>query len=913
VNPRRLEGSQRTRGGLIFILLVLFILFIAARTVASWILDFQWWKEMNQIPTWINMMLYGVTPIIVAAIVTFASLWIAHARGMKAAGTGLHEHPLYARIATLVLALFSVVFAMAAVDSWTVVRYFGGRSLGADPNAWHDPVFGHPLAFYLFQLPFYSAMLRIVLTLSIVVVVLYWLTIRGWQFRTQLPHFNQNTIVDIADLKLLSGLESTFVKIIGVIFLVALAVWFYLGRYDMLLNDRGFMVGMDWVDQKVTLPLVWLSILAALAAAAFLWIGLKRFAIAMVVFPLLQFLVPKVVYSLYVRPNELAIERPYIEQHIEATRSAYALDHRAREVNFNAQMDAKIDVQKNAPLLDNVRLWDWRAFHDTLTQTQPLRPYTFYDTDVDRYIIDGQLRQVMVSPRELDFSQLGDAASLWTNPHLVYTHGYGIVMAEANKIAPNGLPVLFIKDAPPAITTKSLKLTRPQLYYGETVNEPVFVHTAQPEFDYPSGSDSVTFSYNGTGGFPISSFFLRLASAVYYGDWNILLTSQFTPDSRMMIHRKIEDRVSTLAGFVSWDPDPYIVDSTDGKLYWIIDGYLTSDAHPYSRSVNVDGIGDINYIRNSVKAVVDAYNGTVHLYIFDPSDPMIRAYENLFPKLFLPESAMPPDLRAHARYPETFFRVQAQMYRRYHMRNPEAFYNNNDLWDIARYLKGQESQPQPVDPTYVVATLPGEEKAEFLLIIPFTPRTKDNLIGMMVARCDGPHLGELVYLDLPKQQLLHGPMQVEALINQDQNISKDLTLWNQQGSNVLRGQMLVLPIDDTFIYIEPIYIQAREARMPQLKKVVLYIGNTLIYTDTWDEAVAQLAAYTPGGGAPASTASPAVSPPATAAATETPSNDPRIQQIREHLQRYRDLTSQGKWSDAGKELEAIQQIVSKAK
>jgi uncharacterized membrane protein (UPF0182 family) len=342
---------------------------------------------------------------------------------------------------------------------------------------------------------------------------------------------------------------------------------------------------------------------------------------------------------------------------------------------------------------------------------------------------------------------------------------------------------------------------------------------------------------------------------------------------------------------------------------WIVDGYLTSDAHPYSRDIAFDNGLRFNYLRNSVKATVDAYDGDVHLYVFDPEDPLINAYQRLFPELFLPASAMPADLRAHARSPEMLFRTQAEMYRTYHMKDPESYYNRADLWDLATYTTGQNNQPEPVPPTYMIATLPGENTPEFLLMVPYTPRNKTNLIGMMVARCDGPHLGELVYLDLPKQEIVPGPIQVEARINQDQTISKDLTLWNQQGSQVLRSQILALPIDQTILYVAPIYIQASQARMPQLKKVALVVGNHLVYTDTYEEALAQLEAELKGEAPPAkvavqtsSTASPAV---------QQPSGDPRVDQIREHLKRYQDLAAQGKWADAGRELEAIEGIVKR--
>ena len=375
----------------------------------------------------------------------------------------------------------------------------------------------------------------------------------------------------------------------------------------------------------------------------------------------------------------------------------------------------------------------------------------------------------------------------------------------------------------------------------------------------------------------------------------------------MIIHSRIVDRVSTLAPFMQWDPDPYLVIAQDGRMVWMLDGYTTSDAHPYARAMEMPDGEPFNYIRNSVKATVDAYDGTVHLYVFDPSDPLIQAYRSLFPELFQPESAMPADLRAHARYPELLFRAQADMYRSYHMLNAQAFYNHEDIWDLARSSSGQEKAPEPVTPTYVVATLPGEGKPEFLLMTSFTPKGKENLIGVMLARCDGSHLGEVRVLQLSKQELTLGPMQISARINQDQNISKDLTLWNQQGSQVLRGQMLVLPVNHTLLYVEPIYIQATEARMPQLRKIVLALGNRLIYTDTYEQALAEL-----NGGIAAQPPSPqegsmstnlAITPARNNTTAQT--TDARLQSIREHFHKYLELTSQGKLADAGRELDTI--------
>ncbi|MDQ6699423.1 MAG: UPF0182 family protein [Acidobacteriota bacterium] len=907
----RLPSSRprRTRIGWISVAAAAFALLIAGRWLASAVIDYQWWKEIGQVQTWLNLYLYAAAPIAAATLIAFVVLWIAHARALKLAETGLGEHPTYARIATLGALLLAFLTASSAIDNWTIVRYLGSRSLTADATAWRDTVFGKPLSFYLFDLPFYSQLRHYLLALVIVSVLVYWLTARAWQLRYQLPELQQMREFDISLLRLPGGMESRFLRGAIVIFLLALACKFFLGRYEMVLHDHGFMVGVDYVDANITLPLQWLLVAACILAAAFVWSGRWVLAAAMASALVIEFIVPKLVSSLYVKPNEISLERSYIQDHIHATRAAYRLEERTRAIEYKTQAQLSIDPVKHKNLLDNVRLWDWRAFHDTVTQSQALRQYyVFADTDVDRYTIDGQYRQVMLAPRELDIRQLPDARASWINPHFIYTHGYGLALAEVSKITPDGLPVYLIGNMPPDVKTSSLKIALPQLYYSEIAHEPVFVHTAQEELDYPSGAENVKGRYAGKGGFPVSSLPMRLAAAVHEGDANILLTNYLTPDSRMMIRRKVQERLRAVAAFLEWDADPYLVITSEGRLVWMADGYTTSDAHPYSRAISVPGFGRINYIRNSIKATVDAYDGETRLYIFEPKDPVIQAYRNLFPELFHAMSEMPADLRAHARYPETLFRIQTEIYRAYHMLNPQAFYNKEDLWELARYVGGQNGAPQPSTPTYVVATLPGEDKPEFLLMMSFTPLSKENLIGVMLARCDGENLGEIIVLQLSKQELTLGPMQIAARINQDQNISKDLTLWNQQGSQVLRGQTLVLPVDNTFLYVEPIYIQATEARMPQLKKVVLALGNRLVYEDTYEKALSLLSS----GATPAiqtvSTeigATPGVAAPPPRV-PQSATTDARLESIRNHLRRYREFAGQGKWTEAGRELEAIE-------
>ena len=852
------------RSGLLLFGAALLLLLIFGSSLCSLLIDYKWWGEMGQVDTWRRMWIYRYVPNVLQWLVLALVLWVAHARGMSHAGASRHGHGRYKLLVAAAVVVVSLILAAASIDGWVIARFIGGRGID---STWQDPVFGRSLVFYFFELPFYTQLIGFLEVCAAAGAVVYYVTARVWQMQVRFPELWSSGQLNWDDLRRLGRLETGMFKVLLALFLVGLAAYFWLGRYELLYTDHGeLMTGVDYVQQHLGLPLQTAKAVAALLAAALVLAGQRKLAMACALVLVADAVIPPAVNALQVRPNELALQRPFIERHIEATRSAYGLNRRARETEFPARKDAPIDFTRNASMLDNVRLWDWQAFHDTLSQSQPLRPYAYADTDVDRYQIDGQMRQVLLAPRELDLSQLGDAQSRWVISHTIYTHGYGLALAEASRISPSGLPELLIRNAPVEVLTPSLKLTRPEIYYSEQSRDPVFVRTTQPEFNYPSGSEEVHTRYEGKGGIPTDSMGLRLASAWAFGDPNIVLSDALTADSRMMIRRGIRERLGTLAPFLTWDPDAYLVIGDDGRLVWIVDGYTTSGAHPYARPIQAEGAGAFNYIRNSVKATVDAYNGDVKLYIFDDQDPMILAYQNFFPGLLTPAAEMPADIRKHTRFPELLFRVQAELYRTYHMRVPDSFYNRADLWDLATSTSGQAGNPQSVTPTFLFATLPGESQPEFLLTIPFTPHNKQNLIGLMVARCDGEHMGEIVFLKLPKQEIIKGPLQIEALINQDPVISKDLSLWNQQGSQVLRGQIQVLPIDNTLLYVAPVYIQAAQARMPQLEKVVLAAGDQLVYADTYKEALSLLEAEqkgltpVPQGSANVSSAAPAPLP-----------------------------------------------------
>lgn len=896
------------------ILIGLFLLLFFARSIASLIIDYAWWQEIGQVDVWFDTWFYAAAPIVGAAVLLFVFFFTVHARGMKSGGAGLSRYPYYARISTFVLLVLSVVIAAVTVDAWAVARFYGSQ---AATDTYRDPVFNQSLAFHFFEMPFYRLLLSFVSVAAVVGGLIYWLSSQATQLMVRVREIPPDGF-DLRDLNIGRALDSAFVRVMGALFFLGLAVGFYLDRYDLLRNDHGLLVGVDYVDEKFSIPLLWMLMAASLVSAVLFVLKWRIAAIGLLgLLYVVSLVLPRLVYTFYVKPSEITIQRPYIERHLEGTRSAYGLTGKLKEVDFGAKAnttEASSAALQNRTLLDNVRLWDWKPFHDAVTQIQALRPYyVFADTDVDRYWVpkpDGtrEIQQVLISPREIDVQQVPEARSRWNNPHFVYTHGYGVVAARANQTTPDGLPDLFIRNAPPEITQPGFKITRPEIYYGEVTHEPVFVRTGQQEFNYPSGSDNVHSSYEGKGGFPIASFGMRFAAMLRESDWNILFTQFMTPESRMMIRRNARERVDAVASFLEWDADPYLVITEEGRLIWMLDGYTTSRRHPYSRAL---GGGAYNYLRNSVKATVDAYDGTVKVYVFEPNDPVIQVYMRLFPKLFTPSAQMPANLKAHVRYPEVYFRAQAEIFRQYHMRDPEAFYNKEDVWDVATTLSTQETGSTTYEPTYLVTTLPGSTKPEFALTLPFTPRNKQNLLGVLLARCDEGHYGELMVLQLSKQELIYGPMQIRARINQDQTISKDLSLWNQQGSKVLLGQPLILPLERSFLYVQPIYLQSAQAPMPQLKKVAVALGNQIAYADTYDQALDQLRGQVSMTAPPpvVSKAGDPAPPPAAAAAA--PVSADRVEALRQRFRRYRELQSQGKFAEAGKQLEEIEALLSR--
>jgi len=600
---------------------------------------------------------------------------------------------------------------------------------------------------------------------------------------------------------------------------------------------------------------------------------------------------PTIIQSAVVLPNEGTKERPYILNNIEATRVAYGLD-KIREEEFPVKEGISFeDIEKNDKIISNIRLWDWRPIKQTLKQIQAIRLYyDFNSVDMDRYYFNGNYQQVMVSPRELDKDKIPEQAKTWVNETLTYTHGYGVVVNPVNKISGEGLPELLIKDIPP-VSSVNLTITRPEIYYGEITKGYVIVKTKAKEFDYPKGDENVYSTYAGNGGIPVSSLWRRILFSIKYSNMQILLTTNFTSESRIMINRNIQERVNKVAPFLGYDKDPYMVISKEGKLFWIQDAYTISSSYPYSTPVKG---GYFNYIRNSVKVVIDAYNGTIDFYIIDQKDPVVKVYQNIFPQLFKNFDQMSEDLKEHIRYPKDLFQVQAELYSTYHMMDPDVFYNKEDYWNTPNEIYAENEIR--MEPYYIVTKLPGHDREEFILMTPFTPSTKNNMIAWLAAKNDQPEYGDLVVYKFPKEKLIFGPMQIEARIDQDSEISQQLTLWGQKGSTVIRGNLLVIPIEESIIYVEPLYLRAETGEIPELKRVIVSNGSDVVIGNNLEDALEKLFARSFGDRE-------------IVVAGEEKTLKDLIKEAAGYYESAQEFAREGNWSEYGEELQKLEQTL----
>ncbi len=839
------------------VIIGLLILSSATTLLSTWV-DWQWFGSLGYqavygtVLTTRGEVLIGTA--LGAGLFAWINWWVARRITMPAR-LYIGQQPLVAANvlragAILGTILLAIGMGLVASDEWSTILRF----IQQVPFGQTDPIFGQDIGFYVFSLPFYEFIrgwaIGLIIVTAIGAAVIYGT--RPGLFVTQEQRVNLDPRV-IAHLTVLAAL-----------FLILIGLGYLLSGYNLLFSEHTQLYGVNYTDEHARLFGYRILLVVALGAAVLLlanlvlrrWVLLVgAFGVWILALVVVGGLYPAYVQNFQVQPSEQNFEQPYIQNHITSTRAAYGLD-KFTERPFDAvESPTQADLATNQNTVNNIRLWDYRPLLDVFTQLQAIRSYyVFNGVDIDRYPIGGAERQVMISAREMDVTRLPDQASTWLNQHLVYTHGYGAVVVPVNQIESAGLPQLLLKDLPPQASDPSLALTQPRIYYGEAEENYVFVNTGQPEFDYPLSSEvplstttapandtgNATTVYSGTGGIKLGGVLSKLLFAVHFGDGNILLSDYIKDDTRVLIHRDFHEAVQQVAPFLSYDKDPYLV-IADGRLYWIQDAFTTTDHYPYSLPYN----GDFNYIRNSVKVVIDAYNGSMSFYVFDPTDPIIQTYRRIFPSLFQDKAAMPAALQAHVRYPESMFNVQANLYATFHMTNVSTFYNKEDKWNIP--TNAGSDQSLPMEAYFNIMKVPGEDREEFLLMLPFTPNTRQNMIAWMAAKGDDPDYGRVDVIRFPPTKTIYGPEQIGQLINRDPQISSDLSLWNQQGSRVVRGNLLVIPVARSVIYVEPLFIQASSGGgLPGLQRVIAVVGNGVGYDTTLPKAIAS--AFIKGAG-----------------------------------------------------------------
>src|SRR3954471_18187086 len=917
--PGRLPPLPRSiRRFFIWVVAAVFAAFIVVPWLASFVTDWLWFNEVGFQTVFLRSLFWRVGLFVVGGLVAFAYFY-GNVRLARGAGTGfpvlyvnrgdgvtVDLSRTFTKLFLPAAVLLSFVTAVSLSSWWlTILRGLNGVEVGAS-----DSLFNRDLSFYLFRLPLISGLLGTLITLTLLSLVattaMYWL-------RNDITLPPRRASAKPRAARHLGALLAFL------FLLLALRMW-VVGGASLLYSTTGPLLGASYTDIHVALPGLYVTAVAALIAAAWVaygvvrdklvWSAVLAVAFYVAVSVLARGVVPALYQKLVVSPNELVRESPYLRIHIDATRKAWGLDKvEGRDLSGEVQLSIA-DIKRNSATVDNVRLWERDLLMQTFKQLQEIRTYyDFVSVDDDRYTIDGRYRQVHVSARELNSQSL--PTQTFINSRLTFTHGMGVTMAPVNQVTTEGLPVLFVKDLPP-VSEISLKLTRPQIYYGELTNEYVFVGTRQKEFDYPAGETNIYTNYKGRGGVPIGSFWRRLLYAFQFGSLKILLSDDIQGQARVLYRRNVVERATMAMPFLDFDEDPYLVVTDAGELKWVLDAYTESDSYPYAQRTT----SGINYMRNSVKVVIDAYDGTVDAYVADASDPVVQTYARIFPGILKLISAMPADVRRHVRYPGDLFRLQTALHATYHMTEPDAFYHREDQWQIPGAL--DKSTNETPFQRHIVMRLPGEKNPEFIFMTPFTPRGKDNLAAWMVARMDGDNYGKLLVYSFPKQSLVYGPRQIANRINQDTDISRQLTLWDQRGSEVIRGELLVIPIEESLIYVQPIYLRAEGGSIPELKRVVVAHENRVVMGETLEEglnalfgagAAAQqrtntqdslstldVAPSVVGAGA---TAKPAAPPPPSGAVGDL------ARQAQAHYDRAIAAQRAGNWAEYGRELEQL--------
>ncbi|MCI0723234.1 MAG: UPF0182 family protein [Acidobacteria bacterium] len=763
-----------------------------------------------------------------------------------------------------------------------------------------DPLFARDIGFYFFTLPFYRFLYYfsiMLLVFSFIASLLVYLVEGGLWITPRGPELGKTARLHLFAL--------------AALFLLLWSVHYRLELFDLLFSERGIVSGASYSDVHAEMPALRLLMFLSVAAALLVllsgfrqsyklaWLGIGGLVVVSLIG---RRVFPELMQRFQVAPNEISMETPYIGLEIKYTRMAYGIDQ-VQQQEFQALEDLSQEaIKKNELTLQNIRLWDHRPLLRTYSQLQVIRTYyDFVDVDNDRYLIDGKSRQVSLSPRELSSERL--PSRIWINEHLTYTHGYGLCLGPVNQISKEGLPEFFVKDIPPAAAT-SLRVAQPQIYYGEKTDSYCFVKTGEKEFDYPSGDENVYTEYSGSGGIPVRSFWRKLLFSFKFKEPKIILSSAITPESRLMFARSIPGRVTKAVPFLAFDQDPYMVISDNGRLFWMMDGYTTGRYFPYSKPTARLG----NYIRNSVKVTIDAYNGTMQFFISDPKDPVIQVYSKIYPGVFQPLEAMPADLRRHIRYPEDLFTIQANIYATYHMTDPQVFYNKEDLWRVPAVATPTEGDT-PLEPYYTIMKLSGaSDREEFILMSPFLPARRENMIAWMAARCDEPNYGKLVVYNFPKQRLVYGPSQIVSRVNQDARISQQLALWDRSGSKVIRGSLLVIPVQNSILYIQPLYLaSSQEGGLPELKRIIVSYGNSIAMEETLELSLARIF------GAAAAEVAPAVPTPQAGRQQDERTLKTLIDEASAHYERAQSALRQGNWQGYGEEIRRLEEVLKRLK
>ena len=913
------QRPPRRRRVFLFIFAVLAGIFFSSRTVLSYYVDALWFGSLGYAEVfrktislqWLVFAVFFAGTFLIL-YGWFLVLWGAYQPHLLGSGPiFVGGRPLRLPVERMLRPISLVVtLGIAFVTGTNMMLEWSTFALywyAPRTNGIVDPIFGRPLNFYLFTLPAWQFISGWLLTLAVIscVIAIFFIFVTG-----------STRVFGRRDLPLpWRGFSIAFAFL-----LLSLAMRVYVGRFERLFDDHTIFGGVTYTDAHVALTgllvvCVGLILGAAIAAINVASAPRLRWLLAAVAPAAVCYLALQIIAwyvgNFIVKPNELVRERPFIAYNIDLTRQAYGLDHVAqREFPAETTLEAT-DPANNQATLQNIRLWDWRALQDTLRQIQEIRTYyDFPDIDIDRYEIDGTVRQVMLAARELNVEKLPESSRNWINEKLIYTHGYGITMNPVHGFTPEGLPTLILSNMPIQSTVPSISVTRPEIYFGELSNTDVYVKTRQQEFNYPQGQTNSLTSYDGNGGILLGGFLRRILIASDRGDLTkVPFSDDINAQSRLLMRRNVRDRVTALAPFLTYDLDPYMVIGDDGRLSWIMDAFTTSDSFPYATHYAL-GNNLINYMRNSVKVVIDAYDGTTAFYVFDTQDPILSAYRRIFPDLFKDAASMPPTLRKHVRYPELLLKAQAAVYGLYHMSDPQVFYNREDLWTVASEVGMDENGQQKtmaMEPNFVLMKLPGETGVEFVEILPFTPANRNNLIGWIAGRSDGAQYGNAIVYDFPKTRLVDGPLQIEARIDQNAQLSGQLTLWNQQGSHVRRGTLLVIPCGRALLYAEPIYLQAERSPMPELRLVVLALQDRLAYGPTFESAMGALF------GGRASSLSPVASPAEPGRSTAAPVTSFQhgtdlnaiIAEAAKDLADYQRLTAEGKLGEAGQKLEQL--------